>query len=209
MAQDQGTPLPVDAPPEAPAVDAASEPTPVPPPDTPTSSYLGFPDKIAFHRFSGWMSGGTLLAAGALGGVHLLQMMDEAHQYRSGGEGDFDPAVCGPILVDVWGSNANQGLRWTHVALLSLGELFYGANAVTGSSLIGPLPPGWNSQRIHRYAFFTHAGMMVAEIALGFAMSDALSRGDHETMIGLGTAHLVLGILDPAIILAAGAIMPK
>ncbi len=206
--------------PAAAAPDATASATALPPATTalppatarlPTAAtFLGFPDKIAFHRFSGWAAGGTLLAAGIVGGIHFLGMMDEAHAYRDSlGIDEFDSTLCPPKVETVWGGSVQQALRWTHVGFLGLGELFYAANAVTGTSLIGPLPPGWTKSRIHRYAFFGHATLMVSEAILGIFMSDALKRGDHETMRALGAAHVAIGIAIPTVILGAGAIMDR
>jgi hypothetical protein len=154
------------------------------------------------------MAGGSLLAAGIVGGIHFLGMMDEAHAYRDSLKIDeFDPLLCPPKVESVWSGQTQQTLRWTHVGLLGLGELFYAANAVTGTSFIGPLAPGWSKSRIHRYAFFAHATLMATEIGLGLFMTDALKRGDHETMRALGAAHVAIGIALPSIILGAGAIM--
>jgi hypothetical protein len=107
----------------------------------------------------------------------------------------------------VYNDPTEQALRWTHVGLLVAGETFYFANAFTGVSFMAPLEPGWNKARIHRYAFFVHAGLMAAEGILGYFSSDALRRGDHETFVGLLEAHAVIGITIPVVILGAGAIM--
>jgi hypothetical protein len=177
----------------------------------PASRFLGFESKEAFHRFSGWMAGGTLLAAGIVGGVHALGMMNEAHDWRDAhGIEEFSASSCDPEIAAVWGESTQQALRWTHVGLLAVGETFYFANAFTGSSFMGPLPPGWSKAKIHRYAFFVHAGLMVAEGVMGYFSSDALSRGDHDTFHSLLIAHAAVGIAIPVVILGAGVIMdPK
>ncbi len=170
------------------------------------STFLGFQSKTAFHRFSGWMSGGLLLAAGVVGGIHALDMINQAHAYRDGLE-EFDPATCGPIVASVYGSSSSQALRWTHVGLLAAGESFYIANGITGSSFMGKLEPGWNAPRIHRYAFFAHLGLMVAEGVIGFLMSDAMQSQDHEVFSELAMVHAGIGIAIPVVILGAGIIM--
>jgi hypothetical protein len=179
------------------------------PPDLPpvgSAGFLGFPSKTAFHRFSGWASGGVLLAAGIVGGIHILDMMDQSHAQR-GSLDDFNLATCGPILQGIYSSSTEQTLRWAHVGLLSTGEIFYLANAITGTGFMGNLEPGWNPPRIHRYAFFVHAGLMVAEAVLGFFLTDALQRSDHEAIQALGAAHATIGIVIPVVILSAGAVM--
>jgi len=179
----------------------------------PASSFLGFKSKEDFHRFSGWMSGGVLLAAAGVGTWHLVDMMAAAHAWRDAhypNMDSFDPAICPAEVAAVYDSPNEQALRWTHVGLLAAGETFYLANAFTGTSFMGKLGPGWSKARIHRYAFFVHAGLMATEGVLGFLSSDALSRGDHDAFTKLLVAHAGIGIAIPMIILGAGTIMdPK
>lgn len=176
-----------------------------------SARFLGFKSKESFHRFSGWASGGLLLAAGVVGAVHALDMMDTAHAYRDtlaeDSLNDGNSPLCKAEIDSVWGASGAQALRWTHVGLLAAGESFYLANALTGASFMGRLGPGWSKAKIHRYAFFAHAGLMAAEGVMGYFSSDALSRGDHETFRALLTAHAVVGITIPVVILGAGAIM--
>ena len=171
-------------------------------------TFLGFPDKVSFHKFSGWMSGSLLLAAGLVGGIHILDMMTESHAGRGGLE-DFDPATCGPILQGIYGSSTEQALRWIHVGLLAGGEVFYLANAVTGVSFMGELPPGWSAKKLHRYAFYAHCALMVSEAVVGFFLSDALERSDHEAIQVLGATHAAIGLAIPVVIISAGAIMGR
>jgi hypothetical protein len=186
--------------------DASSSATPA----GPSGKFLGFKSKESFHRFSGWMSGGLLLAAGVVGGVHALQMMTKAHDWRDANDIDeYGDDECVSEIQSVWNDSGAQALRWTHIGLLAAGETFYLADAFTGTSFIGPLPPGWSKARIHRYAFFVHAGLMITEGVLGFLTTDALKRGDHEAMTGLLAAHTAIGIAIPVVILGAGAIMSR
>jgi hypothetical protein len=201
----QGTPLPLTYFASVGAdVDATSAATQAP------KKFLGFNDKESFHRFSGWMSGGFLLASGIVGAAHAYGMMETAHEYRDAlpGMGDeFDSALCLAEIQKVYDDPTQQALRWTHVGLLAAGETFYLANAFTGTSFMGPLPPGWTKARIHRYAFFVHAGLMIGEGILGILSTDALQRGDHEMFTGLLAAHAGLGIAIPVIVLGSGAVM--
>lgn len=197
-----GTPIPTADP--APA-DAGSSATPRVAADP---GFLGFPNKEAFHRFSGWTAGGTLLAAGLVGAVHAYDMMSTAHAYRDAhGIAEFDPVICPGEIAAVYDDPTQIALHWTHVGLLGVGETFYLANGLTGSGFMGELPPGWSKSKIHRYAFFAHAGMMAAEAVMGFFTSDALERGDHRTFHILIVAHAATGLAIPATVLAAGAIM--
>jgi hypothetical protein len=201
----QGTPIPrtfaVD---DSQSPDAVASATPA----APSSRFLGFESKESFHRFSGWASGGLLLAAGVVGGIHVYDMMSKAHDWRDAhGIDEFNSALCPAEIAAVYNDPTEQALRWTHVGLLAAGETFYFANAFTGVSFMAPLESGWNKARIHRYAFFVHAGLMVAEGVLGYFSSDALQRGDHEAFMGLLEAHAAIGIAIPVVILGAGAIM--
>ena len=179
----------------------------------PAARFLGFESKESFHRFSGWASGGILLAAGVVGAVHAYDMWSTAHAWRDANYRDLEDfdTVRGPAEVAaVWGNPTEQALRWTHVGLLAAGESFYLANALTGTSFMAKLGPGWSKPKIHRYAFFVHAGLMAAEAVMGYFTSDALSRGDHETFRKLLVAHAGIGIVIPVVILGAGAVMdPK
>jgi hypothetical protein len=169
---------------------------------------LGFSSAESFHRFSGWACGGLLLAAGVVGAVHGYEMMTTAHEYRdSQGIDEFNPALCPAEIAKVYDDPTQQALRWTHVGLLAAGESFYLANAFTGSSFMAPLPPGWSKAKIHRYAFFVHAGLMAAEGVMGYFSSEALSRGDHGTFTGLLTAHAIVGFAIPVVIIGSGVIM--
>jgi hypothetical protein len=208
----QGTPIPIASAPSLDAAalastDAVSSATTQPEASKP---FLGFKSKEAFHRFSGWTAGGTLLAAGIVGAVHAYDMMSAAHTYRDSlGIEEFDPALCPAEISAVYGDSTEQALRWTHVSLLAAGESFYLANAITGVGFIGPLPPGWSKAKLHRYAFFLHAGLMAAEGVMGYFSSEALQRGDHDTFHVLLVAHASVGIAIPVVILAAGAIMDR
>jgi hypothetical protein len=174
----------------------------------PSSTFLGFQSKTAFHRFSGWMSGGLLLAAGIVGGVHVLDMVNQAHGYRdSHNIEDFSAASCAAEVQYVYDLPSSQALRWTHVGLLAAGESFYLANGITGTSFMSALEPGWNPPRIHRYAFFAHLGLMVCEGILGLIMTDAMQSQNHELFSELAVVHAGIGIAIPVVILGAGAIM--
>ncbi len=178
-----------------------------------SARFFGFENKESFHRFSGWASGGILMAAGIVGAVHAYDMWSTAHAWRDThypNLDNFDPVNCPPEVNAVWGNSTSQALRWTHVGLLAAGESFYLANAFTGTSFMTKLGPGWSKSKIHRYAFFVHAGLMAAEAVMGYFTSDAMSRGDHETFRTLLVAHAGIGIVIPVVILGAGVVMdPK
>lgn len=120
-------------------------------------------------------------------------------------EEDQIGALCSTEISRLWGTSPAQALRWTHIGLLVTGEGLYLSNAITGIGMMGKSKPGLTRGKIHRYAFFVHAGLMIAEVALGFATSQALSQGDHEAVADLGRAHAVIGFAIPAVILGSGA----
>jgi len=158
--------------------------------------------KVLFHEISGFTSGGLLLASGIVGAVHVFDMMSVAHAYRDKHNMEEVAPECSVKIREAW--SGDQTLRWVHVGLLSSGELLYLADAITGLTMLTPDLPGLTKQDIHRYAFFTHAGLMAAEIILGFFTTDALKRGDHNTMLALGITHTAIGLVIPTVIIGAG-----
>jgi hypothetical protein len=170
-----------------------------------SSSFLFFPSKASFHAVTGFTSSALFLAAGVIGVIHFVDMMDAAHAYRDsiGWTEGSDPALRSNEIESVWGSQ--QTLRWVHVGLIAGGEVLYLGDAITGISMMTHAQPGKLTKHdIHRYAFFTHAALMVAQIGLGFAETWALSTGQHDVMIGLGAAHAAIGLAIPALMIGAG-----
>ena len=177
-----------------------------------SQSFLFFPSKVAFHEVTGFTSTAVLLAAGVVGGIHFLDMMNAGHAYRDNPanfpagfneDSAADLAARSAYIPVAWGND--QALRWWHVGLLIGGETLYLGDALTGISMFTKSQPGKLTKHdIHRYAFFTHAALMVAQVGLGFAETYALSTGQHDLMIGLGAAHAVIGLAIPAIMLTAG-----
>jgi hypothetical protein len=132
-------------------------------------------------------------------------MMTVAHLYRDSigfAEGSNEALRIAEI-EKVWGEGS--ALRWWHVGLVISGETLYLGDALTGISMFTTPQPGKLTKHdIHRYAFFTHAALMAAQIGLGFAETYALSTGQHDLMIGLGAAHVVIGFAVPVVMLSAG-----
>lgn len=160
------------------------------------------------HRAIGYASSGLLLAAGAVGAWRFLDLMADGHAYRDslGIGGDGDDPLCAAEIASLWTEGSGQALRWTHVGLLAAGSALYAWNAVTGVSMFSPEDPGLSRRDLHRYAFFLHLGLMATEAALGFMVTDALSRGDHELVSELGPLHLALGAATPLVIAASGLV---
>jgi mono/diheme cytochrome c family protein len=190
---------------------AASESATGAAPPLAASKFLGFSSTTEFHRFSGWASGGILLASGIVGAIHAYDMISASHAFRDANNISEETmgTICSDEIIGVWGSSTEQALRWTHAGLLVAGESFYLANALTGSGMIRPNTPGITKSKLHRWAFFIHAGLMASEAVMGFIASDALRRGDHDTVSSLVPVHAAVGLAIPVIILGAGSIMSR
>jgi hypothetical protein len=162
-------------------------------------------NKVLFHEVTGFTSTAMLAAAGVIGVVHFLDMMQEGHRLRDliGYQESQGNAVRAPYVQQAWASDS--ALRWWHVGLLVGGEALYLGDAVTGISMWTRSTPGrFTKHDLHRVAFFTHAGLMIAQVVLGFLTTDALSRGDHDQMIAVGAAHAAVGVAIPVVMLGAG-----
>jgi hypothetical protein len=191
---------------------AAETPSTTPAAPAPATTFLLFPDKVTFHEVTGFTSTGLFLAAGVIGTIHLLDMMTVAHLYRDSvvnfpagfdENSPTDLAKRAQEIQAVW--TADSPLRWWHVGLIISGETLYLGDALTGISMFTTPQAGKLTKHdIHRYAFFTHAALMAAQIGLGFAETYALSTGQHDLMIGLGAAHVVIGFAIPVVMLSAG-----
>ena len=170
-----------------------------------STSFLGFPNKATFHAVTGFTSSALFLGAGALGVWHFVNMMNAGHQLRDANgwtEGSPESIRAG-YVEQAWGSDSD--IRWWHVGFLIAGETLYLGDAITGISMMTPQQPGkFSKHDIHRYAFFIHSALMVAQIGLGFAETYALSTGQHDLMIGLGATHAVIGLAIPTIMIGAG-----
>ena len=167
---------------------------------------------IKTHMISGFLAGGFLLAAGAVGTWHLVDLMEAGHAYRDSigfpedGASAAQLALRSDYIAKLWADPKDQALRWTHVGLLAIGSAFYAYNAVTGIEMLTPEDPGLSKRDIHRYAFFAHAAMMASEAVLGFFTTDALKRGDHDAVIALATAHAAIGVAAPLTMIGSGLV---
>jgi hypothetical protein len=132
--------------------------------------------------------------------------MAAGHDFRdANGIDDYENSpLCAAFLMDMWNDPEHQALRWAHVGLLAAGEAFYIYNAVTGVGMLSRERPGLAAQDLHRYAFFTHAGLMLAQIILGFFTTEVLSSGNHEAMLGVGIAHTAIGFTIPLVMIGSG-----
>jgi hypothetical protein len=171
-----------------------------------STSFLLFPDKRTFHAVTGFTSAALFTGAGVIGVIHLLDLMNAGHSYRDSigwSEDTGNPAIRTAEIEKLWGDQST--LRWVHVGLIISGETLYLGDAITGISMMTQRQPGRITKHdIHRWAFFTHAALMVAQVGLGFAETYALSTGQHDLMIGLGATHAVIGLAIPAVMIGAG-----
>jgi hypothetical protein len=187
--------------PESSEAGAAVAPLPAPEP-TPARRF----NKLKFHQVSGFTSASLFLAAGAIGVVQFGTLISASHAYRDANgidENDIS-SQCADYIIDLWNDPEHLALRWTHVGLLSAGEGFYLYNTVTGIGMLSKERPGLSAQDLHRYAFFTHASLMLAQIILGVFTTEVLSRGDHWSIIGLGVAHTAVGFTIPLVMIGSG-----
>lgn len=196
---------------ELPIVVAGAEPAPEGGQSAPapkSSGFLFFPSKASFHAVTGFTSSALFLGAGVIGVWHFVNMMKAGHDLRDAygpngwSEGD-PPSVRTSYVEQAWGSDSD--LRWWHVGFIVAGETLYLGDAITGISMMTRHQPGKLTKHdIHRYAFFVHAALMVAQVGLGFAETYALSTGQHDLMIGLGATHAAIGLAIPAVMIGAG-----
>jgi hypothetical protein len=183
--------------------EAGAAVAPLPAPDPAAARRF---NKLKFHQVSGFTSASLFLAAGAIGVVQFGTLISASHAYRDANGIDEDQisSVCAAYIMDLWNDPEHQALRWTHVGLLTTGEAFYLYNAVTGIGMLSKERPGLSAQDLHRYAFFTHASLMLAQIILGVFTTEVLSRGDHWAIIGLGVAHTAVGFTIPLVMIGSG-----
>jgi hypothetical protein len=174
------------------------------PPAAPAAPVRHF-DKLKFHQVSGFTSASLFLAAGAIGAVQFGTLMSESHAYRDANGIDEDQisSECANYIVGRWEDPMHQALRWTHVGLLSAGEALYLYNAVTGIGMITK-NRGFTPQALHRYAFFTHGTLMLAELILGVFTTEVLSTGNHWAIVGLGVSHIAVGFTIPVVMIGSG-----
>lgn len=166
-------------------------------------NFLGIPTSVNTHRILGYTAGGLLLAGGVVGTIRFLDLMDRSHARRDAGEGgDGDDENCGVIIHEEWADG--QALRWTHVGLVATGETLYLFDAATGISMMKKGVQPSKAGRIHRDAFFVHAGLMAADVILGFLLTNALDKGNHGEVVAYGAAHAGIGIAIPVIIIGSG-----
>jgi hypothetical protein len=168
---------------------------------SPRPDFFGKEVSLTAHRRAGYVAGGLLAAAGAVGVYHFLDLRRAGHAHRDGEESEQD---CKDIIHDEWARA--QALRWTHVGLVASGESLYLFNAVTGISLMRRGGTLTRAATIHRNAFFVHAGLMVADVITGILLTNALRSGDHDGAVTMGGVHAAIGVTIPLVIIGSGLV---
>jgi mono/diheme cytochrome c family protein len=161
--------------------------------------------KVPAHIVCGFASTALFTAAGVIGVMHFSEMKSVIHPggFFAGDEGAGDPGHNNAQIMQIW--NNQQAGRWAHVGLVASGEALYLFNAVSGLTMLTKHVPGRITKaEIHRYSFFLHGTLMIAQIVLGFLETDAFSRGAHDELLAYLGTHAVIGVTIPAIMLFAG-----
>jgi hypothetical protein len=171
-----------------------------------STRFLGFPNKVRFHQVAGFTSASLFLAAGIVGTVQWATFISEGHDFRDeqGIDEDEIGSVCYDKISEMWNDPMHQALRWTHVGLITTGNLLYLANAVTGVSMLSKEQPGLGYRDLHRYAFFLHGTLMIAEIVMGLFTTSVLEKGDHDQVRAFAIAHTAVGFAIPAVMIFSG-----
>jgi mono/diheme cytochrome c family protein len=153
--------------------------------------------KVPAHIASGFASTALFTAAGVIGVMHFAEMKSVVHPggFFSGDESGGDPGDNNAQIIQIW--NNQQAGRWAHVGLVASGEALYLFNTITGLTML-------TKAKIHRFSFFLHGTLMLAQIVLGFLETDAFSRGAHDELLAYLGTHAVIGVTIPAIMLFAG-----
>ncbi len=161
--------------------------------------------RINYHKVAGYTSAALLLGAGAVGTAKIFTFMNDGHAFRdaSGIDDEEDPAVREEFNA-LWNSSTQQTLRWTHVGLLTAGNLLYLGNAITGLTFPPDPRPGLTPRRIHRIAFYAHASLMAANIVMGFLTTSALENGNHEQHLAFAITHAAIGVAIPLVMIGSG-----
>lgn len=168
-------------------------------------NFLGIPVSVNAHRVTGYVAGGLLAAAGAVGIYRFLDLRNRGHDLRdtedsiSPGQNDTS---CDPLITEVW--NDGQAVRWTHVGLVVAGESLYIFDAVTGISMMRQSGGKSRAGIIHRDAFLVHAGLMALEVITGILETNALEKGNHGQVVAYGAVHAGIGVTIPIVIIGSG-----
>jgi hypothetical protein len=164
---------------------------------------------IKVHKALAFTTAGLVLAADGMGLYHFLQLVNRGHDLcPTGGEedGSFSDSLQTAQTQEAWSQSESQAERVIHAGLIAGALIAYTATATIELTM----PRTHVSQRplsqtkLHKYLFWLHCGLMVANVGLGFWESYALSEGDHDLSKGLGIAHLAVGFSVPVVMVISG-----
>lgn len=166
---------------------------------------------LKLHKTLAFTTGGLLLAADGMGLYHFLSMMKQGHDFRDANgfdEDNVNSAVQSNEIRTIWRKNQSQSERILHASLISAATVCYTTTATIELCMpsLNNDPSYQKKVMLHRASFFTHAALMAANIVLGMAESSALSKGNHNAVVGLGITHTVVGFLAPVMMFGSGLI---
>jgi hypothetical protein len=164
---------------------------------------------MKIHKSLAYTTGGLLLLSDALGAYHFFSMRRQGHDFRDSigfSEENGDNTIKTREIKSIWGSSESQIERVFHASLISVSTICYVATATIELTLprIDTDSSKFSRPNIHRGLFNCHAALMLANIGLGCAESYALSRGNHDLVMGLGITHMAVGIAAPVVMFGSG-----
>ena len=170
-------------------------------------------DVAGIHRKFAFITAGFLLLGDALGTYHFFALQASGHDYCRAHSHGMDSDSISPVvyragILQAWGNSESQLFRVLHGGAIALGAISYTATAtmeLTIPRMIKDNRP-FSSVNVHHDLFYFHAGLMLANIGLGFLESYALSSGNHDLVIGAGIAHMIVGFALPIVISASGLV---
>ncbi len=167
---------------------------------------------LKLHKVFAFTTGGLLLAADGMGLYHFLSMRQQGHDFRDANGFNEDnmnnSSAPANEIKTIWRKNQSQNERIIHASLISAGTICYATTATIELCMpsLNNDPSYQKKVTMHRASFITHASLMAANIGLGMAESSALSKGNHNVVMGLGIAHAVVGFLAPVMMFGSGII---
>jgi hypothetical protein len=161
------------------------------------------------HKALAFTTAGLLLAADAVGTYHFFGMRQAGHHFRDSigfAEDQTGSAAQAEGTRAAWLGTESQALRVVHAGLIAASCITYTSTATIELSLprMDTDPSLLSQPNIHRWAFYLHLSLMVANVGLGLTESYALSRGNHDLVMGAGIAHMVVGIAVPVAMVGSG-----
>jgi hypothetical protein len=167
---------------------------------------------LKLHKAFAFTTGGLLLAADGMGLYHFLSMRQQGHDFRDANGFNEDNVENSPArsneIKTIWRGNQSQNQRIIHASLISAGTVCYATTATIELCMpsLNNDPSYQKRVTLHRASFITHASLMAANIGLGMAESNLLSKGKHDAVQILGIGHAVVGFLAPVMMFGSGII---